>query len=1153
MTGFNSTRFINDESHFVVENYNPTLSHGTAQDKVRSVTRNELYEDVLKYVAENYDPHFITLNIPAENVGGPTIEWLDKRTLQLSPGNADAAVDYKVILTSDETVFEKIDNTGTNYNQKTYNEYVYPQAVYAELLKDHSIIEFDSSFDGAGDAPDRVSTIYLKNQLYNLNDYSQITTLTDSLFILNRIDSVQSDIDNTKDLVVSIYNSRRFGDYVVLTAATADYDTTIPTAGQCVIEDKDDNDITKIKFSAYSFPELYLTDNTIPPDYSDATIYNNYLANDFDSSVLRIQDYEANEERSYALDKGAANADLSIFKYNQGAADEYFEMQVRIKTNNATNNLKDLNPEAVKVHMYRDTVGADLLGNYVKKLGDTMTGDLVMSGANIKIETGKLEFEVNGAEDYITDLDNRFSKIVSRAPKDLSGVANVDSRFGIQIDLKEGNTFKNNLKVSSQTGDIVTVTSGVGAQIEFATSGFTPNYTNTGLTKGIAIRHIPTPNFEDSPGDIAVNKEYVDQQDQLLLDQLSSGECVNINGGLLCAGDVHPKFMDTLRNPSLVKVEKINDNPDIDISSYTINGNIDSENVIYRTTFASNNRTKEIFKTNYVTQTQEVVGKIYGHSFYNDDYTKRVNINHGTVSHDQKYVITGTTFGGYSPSGPHDSVTQYIWLSTVGTDNYRDISVTSGRTGSYHPTSMISTGPRPDSESGYMIGCFYAEGKYPNSSTTYYNHRISIYKYGDSRVTLSFTPSQIFKNSGDSVTANVCRGNPKYDEVFIVSQRQYREPIYKVQFGDIVNDTTIVEHTPREITDYIRNITYLPRSKRYYMGGYNTGYLTQPYDGPLDNKWHLGAIKVEIPQYHIVYKGSNSYPMTRYSGDIAAFEFGSEIVVMGRTNSQTLYNPNDSTDRITFKGPQAVMIYDGSEAGFKRYESTAPQDEYNDLDDWEGNDFSYDQSIDYRKFDGHEVDSVPQHYGYQSVRVKRDVEFLTPGINQPYTQPLYWNNELVQIETAGEIEVDDLDFEKELVSATYGIDTIDTLRNSQNSIQDGYAYTATNNGPTQFNYQYIWFTNKWIQNKFEQLNINNAYDAKVVNMSGSFASTETLGEVVAASRGGPLRYNNIDGILVRLSSEIRSSKKAWQFSMPGAFQVFLPYSEVDPLMQIDLS
>ena len=57
-------------------------------------------------------------------------------------------------------------------------------------------------------------------------------------------------------------------------------------------------------------------------------------------------------------------------------------------------------------------------------------------------------------------------------------------------------------------------------KLKFATTGFTPNENNTGLTSGIPIRHIPTPSFENSPGDLAVNKEYVDARDEILQQEI---------------------------------------------------------------------------------------------------------------------------------------------------------------------------------------------------------------------------------------------------------------------------------------------------------------------------------------------------------------------------------------------------------------------------------------------------------------------------------------------------------------------------------------------------------------------------------------------------------------------------------------------------------
>ena len=147
-----------------------------------------------------------------------------------------------------------------------------------------------------------------------------------------------------------------------------------------------------------------------------------------------------------------------------------------------------------------------LTGNYVKKKGDTMTGALTMDDANILLDNGNLEFEAKGDTAYVQDVNNRFGKIVSRAPRDTDlDSTDFSSVFGVEINLSEGNTFKNNLVVANQQGNILKITSGTGAQVEFGTSGFIPNQTNTGLTSGIAIRHIPTPSFENSPGDLAVN------------------------------------------------------------------------------------------------------------------------------------------------------------------------------------------------------------------------------------------------------------------------------------------------------------------------------------------------------------------------------------------------------------------------------------------------------------------------------------------------------------------------------------------------------------------------------------------------------------------------------------------------------------------------
>jgi hypothetical protein len=146
-----------------------------------------------------------------------------------------------------------------------------------------------------------------------------------------------------------------------------------------------------------------------------------------------------------------------------------------------------------------------------------MTGDLVMDTADIQLHNGDIRFEPRLPGADLEDFANRFSLIKSESPIDTdTGLVDHTKAFGVKVDIDDGNTFKNRFQVGNRYGSIVEITGGEGAQIQLASSGFTPNYANTGLTSGIPIRNIPTPSFEDSPGDLAVNKQYVDERDELL-------------------------------------------------------------------------------------------------------------------------------------------------------------------------------------------------------------------------------------------------------------------------------------------------------------------------------------------------------------------------------------------------------------------------------------------------------------------------------------------------------------------------------------------------------------------------------------------------------------------------------------------------------------
>ena len=153
---------------------------------------------------------------------------------------------------------------------------------------------------------------------------------------------------------------------------------------------------------------------------------------------------------------------------------------------------------------------------YVKITGDTMTGDLVIDDANIKIDNGNIEFEAKGGTAYIQDPDNRFAKLVSRSPKDTDlGSADYGNGFGIKVDIGEGNTWKNRFIVANQHGDIATVFGGTGPAVTFGTKfpGNDIGWDDDQYKGSVIIKGIPTPAYGNPEKTIAVNKEYVDKRD----------------------------------------------------------------------------------------------------------------------------------------------------------------------------------------------------------------------------------------------------------------------------------------------------------------------------------------------------------------------------------------------------------------------------------------------------------------------------------------------------------------------------------------------------------------------------------------------------------------------------------------------------------------
>ena len=169
------------------------------------------------------------------------------------------------------------------------------------------------------------------------------------------------------------------------------------------------------------------------------------------------------------------------------------------------------------------------VGDYVLKAGDTMSGPLVMDNAGeIEMINTMLEMRRTMPNDGTGNWDanrSRYGIIKSRLPRiiepDGSETLASGDAFGIEIDLSDRNTYRNELKITKKDDDIVRVTSGANPQVVFNANIDRSNMPDDkGIPKGVAIFGIPTPDKDLTPGNYAVNKEYIDQREAFLQNEI---------------------------------------------------------------------------------------------------------------------------------------------------------------------------------------------------------------------------------------------------------------------------------------------------------------------------------------------------------------------------------------------------------------------------------------------------------------------------------------------------------------------------------------------------------------------------------------------------------------------------------------------------------
>ena len=149
---------------------------------------------------------------------------------------------------------------------------------------------------------------------------------------------------------------------------------------------------------------------------------------------------------------------------------------------------------------------------------------------SLKDGNGDPVLDGNGNEQW-DDNEERFTKFESLPPhllkSDGTFSADTSEPFGIDIEIDDGNTFKNQLKVSNRNGSIVSIASGTGPVVNLGKNfpgNQNPNNGDahwvSGEAGGVKVTGIPTPTKENPDSSLAANKGYVDQREAFLQSEI---------------------------------------------------------------------------------------------------------------------------------------------------------------------------------------------------------------------------------------------------------------------------------------------------------------------------------------------------------------------------------------------------------------------------------------------------------------------------------------------------------------------------------------------------------------------------------------------------------------------------------------------------------
>lgn len=462
--------------------------------------------------------------------------------------------------------------------------------------------------------------------------------------------------------------------------------------------------------------------------------------------------------------------------------------------------------------------------------------------------------------------------------------------------------------------------------------------------------------------DHAIHKGYVDEQIANISGGGINGDCLEINGGKLCAGGPIPEWIELVKNNKIIR--SLNGLQ----ASTIIYGPIDDTKGVRYIVKSGNNDLYEIPLQAGTDWSQGVKTNLRSNNV-SDVMSVSPKGTYVAVGHFKPKVNGNYTYKDWEISIARTS----DWQTTLGSAS------PGGTTGNVKVNGQISW----YSETQFVVAA-WAHG---SSSSSKYKHA-HLYgeitdNNGDFRLSLTkkedYNVTGIYSQDSSADFHYTCTAN---DQILLLNGTDGR--IFRLKdFTKNYSDWELVHN----IGYVVYFIAYYPELQRYYWTNSSTGigYLSQPTTDPISANTFVNPIVFDFPN-HVFSNGTTYSNYPKISPYYFPLVYGTKLIVPSSHNS---YRTINGVQEYAYDG---YFVYEGGNSPGTLYKGD-PDNQMKDGYDYNRNQhhytfvYSFQAQPDKQGFSG--GTNILTQYGY-------DIETDVP---QPYIHDLTWNGVSVLNET----------------------------------------------------------------------------------------------------------------------------------------------------------